>query len=419
MEPDTTLFIKDELDQFKKLINESKLKFICKTEKDNINFLLKTERDNIIIYNNKIYLKVREFKNEKETFDISLSTEKQIDLYGYDSKFYYYTEKTGKKWICEKICDNCSQIELDFILCGKNPIYYYLRSSILMKKKPVDYVMIYQDDTFLGILVAMSDECNLFNEKNNGPDVKNIWSVRIVCSNPDVKGLGTKLMGIYLYSLLKRKEAKPDYPQYIQTILEVADGYHNLGALCLYEKFGFKINPELYCNEYIKKVNEKNLKMILKLDEINIDKIIEIVKNESVHVYEKSDYCKKEKEIDVTNLQREYINKIRQMKYKKRKPSSKNALNTLVFKYCINCKKRFASSSSSDFVHCNNCNTKIEVECDTCNTWVEIDTETFEKLNDEDKWICDNCIQINPIDSGIKKRSLKKRSLKKGKYFNL
>jgi hypothetical protein len=223
---------------------------------------------------------------------------------------------------------------------------------------------------------------------------------------------------------LKRKTNSPENPQYKNTILEVADGYDNLPALCLYEKFGFVIYPELYCNEYIKKTHENNIKMILDLDKITIDKLENIMQNK--YDYTKSEYCQKEKEIDIKKLKTEYNNNVkRSINNKRKSPESKEISELkIVVKNCSNCKKIFASRTRDDKKYCCDCNTVYSIQCDGCDGWKEIDRKTFEELNINEKWNCDSCFDklfnTFDLDSGKKNRKksnkrIRKRSIKKSR----
>jgi len=64
-------------------------------------------------------------------------------------------------------------------------------------------------------------------------------AVRLICSRKTMKA--HILMGAYLYTI-KKKGKKVDQ----MGILELADGYKNLSGFCLYTKFGFKEDKNLY-----------------------------------------------------------------------------------------------------------------------------------------------------------------------------
>lgn len=74
-----------------------------------------------------------------------------------------------------------------------------------------------------GMLVTHLGECKLF---------PNHHALQLICTNK--RGMGKVLMGLYL---LACKSAKQD-----RGLLEVANEYRNLPALCLYSKFGFREN---------------------------------------------------------------------------------------------------------------------------------------------------------------------------------
>lgn len=83
----------------------------------------------------------------------------------------------------------------------------------------------------MGFLIVQKGECSF------RPDD---YAVNLICVKDGAKpGTGQLLIGLYLYTILKR-------PKPVQLgLLELAGGYYNMSGLCLYSKFGFVPNMDL------------------------------------------------------------------------------------------------------------------------------------------------------------------------------
>ncbi len=122
-------------------------------------------------------------------------------------------------------------------------------------------------DKIAGFIIVELGECKLYSKA---------YSIKLICSNKKIaiSGLGSILMGAYLFTILSHPESmqenskiefpygkgyhqsvnngilfgtdEPLLPIQHKAILELADAYINSGGLCMYEKFGFKYNPEMY-----------------------------------------------------------------------------------------------------------------------------------------------------------------------------
>lgn len=83
--------------------------------------------------------------------------------------------------------------------------------------------------TPVGIAVVEKGECGYYPEA---------WSLHVICSSAKK---GRFMIGLYLYIV-----AVDDSLRSKVGLLELANGFHNMAALCLYETFGFKYDPTLY-----------------------------------------------------------------------------------------------------------------------------------------------------------------------------
>lgn len=198
-------------------------------------------------------------------------------------------------------------------LCGINleryldASFYYAKNGI--DNGSVDYVIMYNSNNeFCGVMFAMKNECK---------EKKDKWSIRLVCS---ICKMGAIFVGLYLYCL---KNIRQDIG-----FLEVAFGYDNLPAFCLYAKFGFKENHKMKCSIYDKDFNEDNVKMSIKLRDITKDEIFDIINYNSSKINLK--ICDKNipinfREEEAETLQIKYEKKIRSSKVKRSNKVSKKS----------------------------------------------------------------------------------------------
>ena len=92
--------------------------------------------------------------------------------------------------------------------------------------------------TLAGFVIVQKGECAKM------PDT---YSINVICSN---KNRGKILMGLTLYAIKSNPKCKDN-----RCILEVAGGYMNVGALCMYSKFGFVQDLSLYGYDCFSDVN--------------------------------------------------------------------------------------------------------------------------------------------------------------------
>ena len=137
-------------------------------------------------------------------------------------------------------------------------------------------------EEILGFIVVEKGECKLH---------PNAYTINLICTRNTYKGekvswiKSSILLGAYL-CMIKSINCEQI------GLLELADGYENIPALCAYTKFGFKKDTSLESNDCFWDSN--NLAMSIKLDspEITYDDIIKIVTSNQPITNEYHDLCK-------------------------------------------------------------------------------------------------------------------------------
>jgi hypothetical protein len=169
---------------------------------------------------------------------------------GTQKKFTLVTKQSQSDQAFRILADATNRSKI----CGGlvNYLAYSLNSSNNQGKVSVnvtsdismDYAYLISNNVLCGVIVAHRGEC-VYNKdsgkKVNGVDW-NTWTVRLICgggTNDICKGSALKLLGLYCYCLKKKKIQR-------YGLLEVAEGYLNVSAYCLYSKLGFiEANGEL------------------------------------------------------------------------------------------------------------------------------------------------------------------------------
>lgn len=167
-------------------------------EQNKINsFLSKLNENNFIYSYSTIY-------NNKNTLikGFDLSCGKGITV-NYINDTYKLVSDSYKKNNNEE-CDLVCVLNQEFSSIKKNNLYKHI----------------------LGILVVEKGECK---------DLQNVYSIRLICSS---LGKGKLLIALFIYILILNNHELG--------ILELAGGYLNVSGLCLYTKYGFKENFDLY-----------------------------------------------------------------------------------------------------------------------------------------------------------------------------
>jgi hypothetical protein len=165
--------------------------------------------------------------------------------------------------VCSDITETYAEKALSSSLGihSKDFEHFFDKYDILIISKKIDNID--KLDTIAGFIIVELGECKMY---------KNAYSIKLICTNKKiaVKGIGSILMGAYLYSILSHPQTnnntnyeplpngigRYEGNQFTSSeplnsiqhvaVLELANGYINAGGLCMYEKFGFKYDPDMY-----------------------------------------------------------------------------------------------------------------------------------------------------------------------------
>lgn len=169
--------------------------------------------------------------------------------------------------------------------------------------------------SIISLIIVQRGECFKF---------ENAYTLKLICAKKE----GYFLMGMYLYSILSHPKTikmtkdlaaeNGDIPVLHLGILEISGGYKNISGICLYTKFGFRINSKLSGRGANCFQDDNNVAMIKRFgDAANDDTFDNVSKDE----YDVS--LEKEKIVKVVNKEEsgykkhvicEYTNKDVQMK---------------------------------------------------------------------------------------------------------
>ena len=196
----------------------------------------------------------------------SISTEKN-----YNANIKLFMDKCSEK-ICKNIGSKYSKLTINDVF-NNNKFDLAILSIPFDKDDSISKMI----DGVVGFIVTELGECNLY---------PNAYSIKLVCTT--LPGIGTILMGLYLYAIVfhpKIEDSKNKLTAKIPThhvkqgdkfisklipiqhvaVLELAGGYTNITGLCLYEKFGFIQDTTMNVPRCFSDI--RNLPMIIKFDE--------------------------------------------------------------------------------------------------------------------------------------------------------
>lgn len=168
-----------------------------------------------------------QFWEQNEEYILALQVENTIGIFGIHDLMHGqnpYTTRAGTprldwKYIVDTMAGICNPKSVGF---------EYAKHSVLgLSEAHMDFLFLMDMGNMrpCGMLVTHLGECELFPDHH---------ALQLICTNKP--GMGKVLMGLYL---LACKSAEQD-----RGLLEVANEYRNLPALCLYSKFGFRENLE-------------------------------------------------------------------------------------------------------------------------------------------------------------------------------
>ena len=149
----------------------------------------------------------------------------------------------------------------------------------------------------LGFMILYTGECKMHND---------VPALQIICSNGSDKRVANYLLYLYVKCLREHNVKKG--------LLEVAGGYANPGAMCLYNKFGFREDALLDTSEcFPESANGTTLAMSADLEDPGYDDIDQmVVNNDAIQLkrgVEGELMCAKTSDIGQKGvLQDEYIN---------------------------------------------------------------------------------------------------------------
>jgi hypothetical protein len=160
----------------------------------------------------------------------------------------------------------------------------YLENTIMDNAFGVDTIfdtailLEHGDQVPIGFIVVEKGEC-----KRRG--YENVWSVNLICAKDKTKGnksgLGAILLGLYLYTIANNDLIEPK-----KAILELANGYLNVGGLASYMKLGFIVDETLYGTNCFRDYG--NLPMVV--NDIQPKRVIDILNGQDLG-YEKLPIC--------------------------------------------------------------------------------------------------------------------------------
>ena len=119
------------------------------------------------------------------------------------------------------------------------------------------------NNIILGLLITQKNECVKF---------PTVHTINLICS---LHGQGSFLMGLYLYCI-KQQSLNVTKEGMQIGLLELANGFINVGGLCMYSKFGFKMSYDLYGKNCFHDYD--NLPMMADLTNVPADTIVSIYK---------------------------------------------------------------------------------------------------------------------------------------------
>jgi hypothetical protein len=205
-----------------------------------------------------------------------------------------YSEKMITKFI-----NNPDLFDIAIILYNKNVISYSNQTceDEACEDEACEDVKEQLNDA-VGFIIVELGECQHF---------PNAYSVHLICTKSGSEpGIGTILMGLYLYTILSHPNKQDDnhtsgdIPISHVGVLELAASYENAGGLCMYEKFGFTYDQNMRINDKKGKKcfnDMDNLPMIVDLNKYignsveEKQKMIIDITNGIVPGFEKSKIC--------------------------------------------------------------------------------------------------------------------------------
>jgi hypothetical protein len=178
-----------------------------------------------------------------------------IDQESIKDEIIIFTDKSNQiiKW--PAIYEMCVDVD---------PRYYFgsIKNALDKEKEDYDILFAVKDTEILGFLVTLKGECK-FDIYN---DINDMHAVHLVCASKTMKGLGSLLIGAYLYCISYIKN-------HTYGLLTLRGSVNNISGFLSYSKMGFSPLPELIGMGCFR--NNDCLPMIIKIDKNTRQDVIE------------------------------------------------------------------------------------------------------------------------------------------------
>lgn len=207
---------------------------------------------------------------------------------GFTGNFYKIDDLVGPGRLITRL--DRKRITLERIIkksCGKSIGDNYiieLSHSLIDEPDKFDFITatstpdnITSLDDLSGFMVVQKGECELYPDN---------YCLNLICANK----IGGTLMALYLYIIINDN----NYTNKIG-LLELANSYYNVGGLCMYTKYGFKVNTGI-STETCFKYFPPNLPMTVDLNDYGSDQneqtnLLMNILNNRITAFEKPPIC--------------------------------------------------------------------------------------------------------------------------------
>jgi len=175
---------------------------------------------------------LKDYKTLREKFEIFMNGIELENRFNFRTQLSRANSATEREAIIEKVAS----------ACGDSPVAQYVREFMVYMLSDMgdnsDILILKKNGVIRGVA--------LVSKSHDKDEYRGSFKLELLCSKDLEKG-GSFLMMMYLLGL-NAKDLSTGF-------LQVAYGYSNLNALCLYDKFGFVEDPNL-----IDKYNELYMK---------------------------------------------------------------------------------------------------------------------------------------------------------------
>lgn len=157
---------------------------------------------------------------------------------------------------CVENC--CSTINPDYLAASINKLRSKVSRTRTKRNYKFDIAIIFghtleQLRVMTDEDIIRSTEAILIVEKGECHKLPEAFSINLICSN---SGKGKFLISLFIYCIINNSNVLDK-----RGVLELANSYLNIAGLCLYSKYGFEYDPNMYGPDCFEDVN--NLPMIV------------------------------------------------------------------------------------------------------------------------------------------------------------